>query len=172
MSRDERFVSTRMVDLSRPTPSALRETDTPHVAVLHLQDHLRAPINRGLRHSVRALLRRGARSVVVDLARVSTIDAAGVGELVRAYNMTVAANGILQVVNATGWVRQILERVGLYDRFVHRQAPTPTVIVQRCGPTRAFGEVAPPLRPSYSSRARNSSGTSGSASDHPARNRS
>ena len=53
----------------------------------------------------------------MDLTRVSMIDAAGVGELVRAYNMTVAANGVLQVVHATGWVRQILERVGLHDRL-------------------------------------------------------
>jgi anti-anti-sigma factor len=115
MSRDGRFVSARMVGRRRSSTTAVRETDAPHLAVLHLEDHLRAPINRELRHSVRALLCQGKRSVVVDLALVSTIDAAGVGELVRAYNMTVAANGVLQVVHPTGWVRQVLERVGLYE---------------------------------------------------------
>jgi anti-anti-sigma factor len=68
-----------------------------------------------LRHRVRALLRRGERSLVLDLARVSRIDAAGVGELVRAYNMTLAANGVLRTVHANGWVREILSRVGLFE---------------------------------------------------------
>jgi anti-anti-sigma factor len=66
-----------------------------------------------LRHRVRALLGRGQRAIVVDLARVPSIDAAGIGELVRAYNMTTAAEGVLRVVHASVWVRRLLESAGL-----------------------------------------------------------
>jgi anti-anti-sigma factor len=72
-------------------------------------------VDGALRHNVRALLRRGERIIVLDLTRVSRIDAAGVGELVRAYNMAIAENSVLQIVNAAAWVQEILERVGLFD---------------------------------------------------------
>jgi anti-anti-sigma factor len=85
------------------------------VCALHLQGPLRAPVPRELRHGVRDLLARGARAIVVDLARVPRIDAAGVGELVRAYNTTTGANAGLRIVHATVWVREILERVRLFD---------------------------------------------------------
>jgi anti-anti-sigma factor len=58
---------------------------------------------------------RGERDIVLDLARVSKIDAAGVGELVRAYNMSRAADGALRIVHATQWVREVLERVQLFE---------------------------------------------------------
>jgi anti-anti-sigma factor len=83
--------------------------------IVYVAGPLRVPIGRELRRSVRHLLRRGERAIVLDLAQVSRIDAAGVGELVRAYNMTVAVDGLLRVVNATGWVGEILKRVGLFD---------------------------------------------------------
>jgi anti-anti-sigma factor len=86
-----------------------------NVSAVRIDGPLRAPVNRELRHRVRALRRRGERTIVLDLARVSRIDAAGVGELVRAYNMTNAPNGVLQIVHASTWVREILERVGLFE---------------------------------------------------------
>jgi anti-sigma B factor antagonist len=73
------------------------------------------PVSRALRRDVRALLRCGARAIVVDLAEVSRIDAAGVGELIRAFNMTAAVDGALRIANASAWVRQILELTGLFD---------------------------------------------------------
>ena len=89
--------------------------------VVSIEDPLRFPVNRELRHKVRALLRRGERRLVLDLTRVSRIDAAGVGELVRAYNMTAAANGVLRVAHATARVGQILERVGLFNVLTGRR---------------------------------------------------
>ena len=82
--------------------------------VLYLEGALRAPLDGELRRNVRRLLRRRERNIVVDLARVSRIDAEGVSELVRAYKMASAAQSVLQIVNATSWVRQTLERVGLF----------------------------------------------------------
>jgi anti-anti-sigma factor len=62
---------------------------------------------------MRGLLRRGERDIVLDLARVSSIDAAGVGELVRAYNLAAAMDGLLRVAHVTKRVREMLERAGL-----------------------------------------------------------
>ena len=95
----------------------MARTQVPHdpSVVVYVDGPLRRPIGRELRHTVRGLLRRGERYIVLDLARVPRIDAAGVGELVRAYNMTAAVNGALRIVSATTWVRWILERVRLFE---------------------------------------------------------
>ena len=82
---------------------------------LYVEDFLRASRRAELENKVQALLRRGERKVVLDLGRVSTIDAAGIGELVHAYNMTIAAHGVFRIVNTTGQVRELLERARLFD---------------------------------------------------------
>jgi anti-anti-sigma factor len=73
------------------------------------------PVSRSLRHNVRALLHRGERRIVLDLSAVSRIDAGGVGELIRTFNMAAATKGALRIVNATAWVREMLERAHLFD---------------------------------------------------------
>jgi anti-anti-sigma factor len=88
---------------------------SPHPGALAVEGSLRAPIGSHVTCGVKALLRRGARAIVVDLARVSGIDAAGVGELVRAYNLALTANAVLQIVEAPGRVRRMLECAGLFD---------------------------------------------------------
>jgi anti-anti-sigma factor len=86
-------------------------------SVLYVDGRLRAPIDREVRHQVRGLLRRGERQIVLDLTRVSSIDASGIGELVRAHNMTRAVNGTLRVENPSDWVRHAIECAGL-DAFL------------------------------------------------------
>ena len=82
--------------------------------VLQVEGALRWPVGRDLRERVRSLLRRGDRHILLDLDRVSQIDAAGVGDLVRAYNMASAVDGSLRITGATGPVREVLERAGLF----------------------------------------------------------
>jgi anti-anti-sigma factor len=82
---------------------------------LYLNGPLSVPVDGELRQNIYALLRRGERIIVLDLTRVLEIDAAGVGELVHAYNMATMAQSVLQIVHAPHWVRQILERVGLFQ---------------------------------------------------------
>ena len=93
------------------------------MSVVRLEGSLRAPINRVLRRQVRGLLRRGERRIVLDLTQIPVIDAAGIGELVRAFNMSAAADGQLRIVNTTRWVRQILEFVGLFELLSGRARP-------------------------------------------------
>ena len=85
------------------------------VCVLCVVGTFCVPLGPELRLRLRALLRSDVRRIALDLGRVSRIDAAGVGELVRAYNMTTAVGGSLRIVRAGAWVREILERVGLFD---------------------------------------------------------
>lgn len=114
---------TPLVEATFATPSAgasqslavFRGACTERRCVLHLEGSLRMPLNGALQHNIGALLRRGRRIIVLDLSAVTRIDAAGIGELVRAYNTTTAAGGVLQISQATGWVREILRRVGLLD---------------------------------------------------------
>jgi anti-anti-sigma factor len=78
---------------------------------------LRSPVDRGLGPRVQSLLHRGERSIVLDLGRVGSIDAAGMGELVRAYNLAAASDARLRIANTPARVRQLLERVGLFSRL-------------------------------------------------------
>jgi anti-anti-sigma factor len=66
-----------------------------------------------MRHRVRALLGAGERAIVLDLTHVPSIDAAGVGQLVRAYNMTAAVNGALRIAHPNARVREMLRRASL-----------------------------------------------------------
>jgi anti-anti-sigma factor len=59
-------------------------------------------------------LRYGPQRVRLDLSRLTSIDAAGVGELMTAFNATKAAGGVMDITNARGPVRRILEVTGVY----------------------------------------------------------
>lgn len=104
---------TKAIVRSHPTTTVRdRRDDT---SVVSIEGPLRAPLRATVRHAVHALLREGERNIVLSLARVIDLDAAGVGELVRAYNITKAAGGVLRIAYASGWAREVLARVGLLD---------------------------------------------------------
>jgi anti-anti-sigma factor len=90
-------------------PSSIKAT----VSILYVDGPLHRPTGCDVRHRVKALLRRGERRIVLDLSQVPKIDAAGIGELVRVYNMARAVDATVQVANADAWVRGVIERVGL-----------------------------------------------------------
>lgn len=75
----------------------------------------RPTLTAELRHCVHGLLRGGEREIRVDVGRLSSIDAAGIGQLVRVYNVARAVKAELRLSNATARVREVLERVGLSD---------------------------------------------------------
>jgi len=89
--------------------------DLDETVVLHLEGALRERVGAELRDRVGMLLRHGQQSIVLNLAGVSDVDAAGLGELVQAYNMTAAANGVLRIVHPRRTIRDLLTRVGLFD---------------------------------------------------------
>lgn len=95
--------------------SAVLQLCPKRTHTVRVEGALQTPVSRVLRHNVRTLLLRGERRIVLDMSAVSGIDAAGVGELIRTFNMTEAGNGALRIVNAPAWVREMLERARLFD---------------------------------------------------------
>jgi anti-sigma B factor antagonist len=83
------------------------------VSILPVEGMLRAPATTTLRHGLERLLDRGERRVVLDLARLSAIDAAGIGELVRAFSTMQAAGGVLRIAHANRHVRTLLNVTGV-----------------------------------------------------------
>jgi ABC-type transporter Mla MlaB component len=88
---------------------------SPSGTVLCASEPLRVPVNTRLQHEVAAVLRRGDRRIRLSLAGIAEIDAGGIGELVRVYNMAAAANSVLRVVHVGQRVRELLVIVGLFE---------------------------------------------------------
>jgi anti-anti-sigma factor len=91
------------------------EQRRPGTVLVRAEGPLRAPVCRELRDRVEALLCRGQRSLVIDLNRVSDLDAAGIGELVHLYGRARAANATLRIVHAGEHVCRLLHRAGLVE---------------------------------------------------------
>jgi anti-anti-sigma factor len=72
-------------------------------------------MTKEVRHQISSLLRCGERLIVVDLKHLTSIDAAGVGELVRSHNVARAVGATVQFVNPSVHVRELISRAGLGD---------------------------------------------------------
>ena len=83
--------------------------------VLELEGAFRVPLSGDLLQQVEVALGRHERRILVNLARVSAIDAAGVGALVDAYGITSRAGGILQVTGVGRRVRRLLDVAGVLE---------------------------------------------------------
>jgi anti-anti-sigma factor len=114
MSLDDLSSPLRIAGESGRSVSDTRERVSHDVSIVEVEGP-RVPVNGELRHRVLFLLRHGERHIVLNLAHVSRIDAAGVGELVRSYNVAMAAKGGLRITRVTRYVRSILKRVGLFE---------------------------------------------------------
>jgi anti-anti-sigma factor len=105
----------RMIESGSAVREAGGAEGTGGVSVLQPRGPLRAPVRPELRRQVEELLARGRRSILLDLATLTELDAAGVGELVRLYGMANAAQGELWIENAPRGIRTLLDRAGLLD---------------------------------------------------------
>ena len=69
-------------------------------------------LNKGgdvvLHDKVRSLIQQGHKNLIVDLAGVSYIDSAGLGELVQAFSTTKNHGGALKLLNLTKRLRDLL----------------------------------------------------------------
>ena len=82
-------------------------------ALLRVEGTLRMPVDGVLRSRVESLVRNGVRRVLLDLSGVSTIDAAGIGELIHTFNAAAAAGGVLEIAQMSPHVRRVLDVAGL-----------------------------------------------------------
>lgn len=70
-----------------------------------------------LRKTVRDLLDRGHRKILLNLADVDYIDSSGIGELVSAYTAVRTASGEMKLLQLTRRVHDILQITRLYTVF-------------------------------------------------------
>jgi anti-sigma B factor antagonist len=70
-----------------------------------------------LRDTVRELIRKGQKKILLNLAEVSYIDSSGIGELVSAYTSLRNQAGDLKLLNLTKKVHDLLQITKLYTVF-------------------------------------------------------
>ena len=84
-----------------------------HPSFVEVEGRLQAPVNSKLVQRVQTRLFRGERRILLDLSRVTAIDAGGLGELIRVFNATRASGGDLRVARANSRVFRFLEVAGV-----------------------------------------------------------
>ena len=70
-----------------------------------------------VRRTVRDLVDRGRRKIVLNLDDVDYIDSAGLGELVSAHTVVRSANGELKLMNLSRRVNDVLQITRLFTVF-------------------------------------------------------
>jgi len=70
-----------------------------------------------LRDTVRDLLSKGNKKIVLNLAEVNYIDSSGIGELVSAFTTTKNQGGELKLLHLTKKVHDLLQITKLYTVF-------------------------------------------------------
>jgi anti-sigma B factor antagonist len=70
-----------------------------------------------LRKTVRELIERGDRKILLNLADVDYIDSSGIGELVSAYTAVQGVSGELKLLQLTRRVHDILQITRLFTVF-------------------------------------------------------
>src|ERR1700740_3826105 len=70
-----------------------------------------------LRDTVRHLLSKGNKKIVLNLAEVNYIDSSGIGELVSAFTTAKNQGGELKLLNLTKKVNDLLQITKLYTVF-------------------------------------------------------
>jgi anti-sigma B factor antagonist len=70
-----------------------------------------------LRESIRDLVTKGNKKILLNLADVSYIDSSGIGELVSGFTSVANAGGQLKLINLTKRVKDLLQITKLYTVF-------------------------------------------------------
>ena len=70
-----------------------------------------------LRDSVRDVLAKGSKKILLNLAQISYIDSSGIGEMVSAFTSVKNAGGELKLLNLTQKVHDLLQITKLYTVF-------------------------------------------------------
>jgi anti-anti-sigma factor len=94
---------------------SVHERRMPGVVILHVNGDLRAPLPDALRTAVGRLLDLGTRRLVLSLAGVRTLDAAGVGQLVHLRNTAAAFGAGLRIADVSARGRALLVLAGLFE---------------------------------------------------------
>lgn len=86
----------------------------PPCQVIYVEGTLQTPVGVRLAGRIETVIRRGVRRIRLDLSRLSSIDAAGVGELMTSFMAAKSAGGVLDISKTNSRVRRILEAAGVF----------------------------------------------------------
>ena len=88
------------------------------VAVLDLDGKITLGENTGiLRDELRSLLAQGTKHIVLNMANVSYVDSAGLGELVGAYTTAANQGGSVALLHLQGKMKDLLQITKLHTVF-------------------------------------------------------
>ena len=88
------------------------------VAIVDLSGRITLGDGSGIvRETVKELIAGGRKQILLNLAEVSYIDSAGLGELVGSYATVTNQGGQIKLLNAQGKVRDVLQVTKLYTVF-------------------------------------------------------
>jgi anti-sigma B factor antagonist len=92
--------------------------EVAHVTILDVRGRIVLGDELGeLRDSVRDLISKGKKKIILNLAEVDYIDSSGVGELVGCFTTVRNAGGELKLLNLSQKVHDILNVTKLYTVF-------------------------------------------------------
>ncbi|MBV9081736.1 MAG: STAS domain-containing protein [Acidobacteriaceae bacterium] len=89
-----------------------------NVAVVDLHGKITLGENTGiLRDELRSLLSQGTKEIVLNMAGVTYVDSAGLGELVGAYTTAANQGGSVKLLNLQGKLRDLMQITKLHTIF-------------------------------------------------------
>jgi anti-sigma B factor antagonist len=88
------------------------------VAIVDLNGKITLGENTGiLRDELRSLLSQGTKNIVLNMAGVSYVDSAGLGELVGAYTTATNQGGALKLLHLQGKMKDLMQITKLHTIF-------------------------------------------------------
>ena len=89
-----------------------------NVAIVDLHGKITLGENTGiLRDELRSLLAQGNKNIVLNMADVSYVDSAGLGELVGAYTTATNQGGSLKLLHMQGKMKDLMQVTKLHTIF-------------------------------------------------------
>ena len=89
-----------------------------NIAIVDLSGKITLGESTGiLRDELRSLLAQGHKSILLNLADVSYVDSAGLGELVGAYTTAANQGGSIKLLNMQGKLRDLMQITKLHTIF-------------------------------------------------------
>jgi anti-sigma B factor antagonist len=95
----------------------LQERVMDGIALVDLTGEVSVEARRVLPESIGALMRQGVCRVVLNLANVTRLDAAGLGAILRVRKLTRAVGGDVKLVIRTAAMHQLFIRTNLWPLF-------------------------------------------------------
>jgi anti-sigma B factor antagonist len=88
------------------------------VAIVDLNGKITLGENTGiLRDELRSLLAQGNKNIILNMAGVSYVDSAGLGELVGAYTTATNQGGSVKLLNLQGKMKDLMQITKLHTIF-------------------------------------------------------